>query len=105
MIVSPTTLLATLRTIANIWKNEYQNQNAMEIARQGGDLYDKFVGFTEDLLSIGKNLDSTQKVYTEAMKKLVEGRGNLIGRAERIKKLGATPSKTIDKRLLDRADQ
>jgi len=105
VLVSPATLLATLRTISNIWKNEYQNQNALEIARQGGDLYDKFVGFTDDLLSIGKNLDSTQKIYLEAMNKLVEGRGNLIGRAERIKKLGAAPSKNIDKRLLDKAEE
>jgi len=103
VIVSPATLIATLRTIANIWKQEYQNQNALEIARQGGDLYDKFVGFVEDLKQVGHQLDSTQRVYVEAMKKLYDGRGNLVRRAHRIKELGARATKTIDQRLLDRA--
>ncbi len=104
VIVSPSTLIATLRTIANIWKNEYQNQNAMEIARQAGDLYDKFVNFTEDLITVGKNIGQTQKAYEEAMKKLSEGRGNLVKRAENIRKLGATPSKNIDQRLIGRSE-
>ena len=104
VIVSPSTLIATLRTIANIWKNEYQNQNAMEIARQGGNLYDKFVAFTDDLVKVGKSLESTQGVYKEAMKKLYEGKGNLVNRAEAIKKLGAKTSKTLDQKLIDKAD-
>jgi len=103
VMVSPSTLIATLRTISNIWKNEYQNRNALEIARQGGDLYDKFVGFTEDLIKVGNSLDSTQRVYKDAMKKLYEGRGNLVSRAERIKELGAKAGKAIDQKLIDKA--
>jgi DNA recombination protein RmuC len=105
VIVSPATLIATLRTIANIWKNEYQNRNALEIARQGGDLYDKFVGFVEDLKTVGKQIDSTQKVYGEAMKKLVDGKGNLISRSQRIKELGVKTSKLLDTQLIERADE
>lgn len=105
VIVSPSTLMATLRTIANIWKNEYQNQNALEIARQGGDLYDKFVAFTEDLVKVGNSLDSTQRVYRDAMKKLYDGRGNLINRAKKIKELGAKTSKSLDQKLIDRANE
>ena len=103
VIVSPTTLIATLRTIASIWKQEYQNKNALEIARQSGALYDKFVAFTEDLKNIGKHLDGTQKAYIESMKKLYEGSGNLVRRTENLKKLGAKASKQMDQRLLDRA--
>lgn len=104
VIVSPTTLIATLRTIASIWKQEYQNKNAIEIARQGGALYDKFQAFTEDLISIGKHLNGTQKAYQESMKKLSEGSGNLVKRAETLKKLGAKASKQMDERLLDRSE-
>ena len=103
VIVSPATLIATLRTIASIWRNEYQNRNAMEIARQGGDLYDKFVGFIEDLKGVGKQIDGTQKVYVQAMKKLVDGKGNLVSRAQRIKELGAKTSKSMDNRLVERS--
>ncbi len=104
VIVSPSTLIATLRTISNIWKNEYQNQHALEIARQGGNLYDKFVAFTDDLVKVGNSLDGTQRVYKEAMKKLYEGKGNLINRAQTIKELGAKASKSKDQKLIDRAD-
>lgn len=103
IIVSPTTLIATLRTIANIWKHEYQNQNALEIAHQSGALYDKFVSFVEDLRQIGKQIDTTHKVYAEAMKKLYDGRDNLVRSAHEIKALGARTSKTIDQQLLGRA--
>jgi len=99
VIVSPSTLLATLRTIASIWKQENQTRNAIEIARQGGDLYDKFVSFVEDLASVGKNIESTQKSYDAAMNKLQEGKGNLIRRAEQIKKLGARTSKELPQNL------
>jgi len=105
VIVSPATLIATLRTIASIWRNEYQNRNALEIARQGGDLYDKFVGFIEDLKGVGKQIDGTQKTYTEAMRKLVEGKGNLVSRAQRIKELGIKTSKKMDSRLIERSKQ
>ena len=104
VLVSPTTLMATLRTIANIWKHEYQNQNALEIAQQGGALYDKFVGFVEDLKQLGRQMDITQKTYVEAMKKLHEGKGNLVRRAQNIKKLGARTSKILDQKLIDRSD-
>ena len=104
VIVSPTTLIATLRTISSIWKQEYQNKNAIEIARQGGALYDKFVAFTEDLTKVGTQLKTTQTTYEASMKKLYEGTGNLVKRAEDIKKLGAKTSKQLDQRLLDRAD-
>ena len=103
MLVCPSTLIATLRTIANIWKQEYQNQHALEIATQSGALYDKFVGFVEDLKQVGRQLDSTQKVYIDAMKKLYEGKGNLVSKAERIKSLGARATKSMDQQLLDRA--
>ena len=105
VIVSPATLIATLRTIARIWKNEYQNRNTLEIARQGGDLYDKFVTFMEDLKLVGKHIEITRKVYVDAMKKLVEGKGNLVSRAERIKELGAKTSKMMDRKLIERAKE
>lgn len=105
VIVSPSTLLATLRTISSIWKFEHQNRNALEIARQGGALYDKFVGFTEDLISIGKNLDKTKTDYNEAMKKLYDGSGNLVRRVENLKQLGAKTSKSISQHLIERADE
>jgi DNA recombination protein RmuC len=103
VLVSPTTLIATLRTIANIWKHEYQNHNALEIAQQGGALYDKFVGFVEDLKHLGRQMDVAQKAYQEAMKKLYEGKGNLVRRAHNIKALGARTSKALDQNLVDRA--
>ncbi|MEL7001804.1 MAG: DNA recombination protein RmuC [Bacteroidota bacterium] len=102
VIVSPSTLIATLRTISNIWKNEYQHRNAYEIARQGGNLYDKFVLFTEDLKKVGVSLESTQRVYGEAMKKLSEGKGNLVNKVQAIKKLGAKTSKSIDNKLIQK---
>lgn len=105
VIVSPSTLLATLRTIASIWKFEHQNRNAMEIARQSGALYDKFVGFTEDLINIGKNLDRTKSDYNQAMKKLYDGSGNLVKRIENLKRLGAKTNKTIAQQLIERADE
>jgi DNA recombination protein RmuC len=103
IIVSPSTLIATLRTISNIWRQEHQNQNALEIAQQSGALYDKFVGFIEDLKQVGKQLDITQKSYVEAMKKLYDGKGNLVKRVENIKSLGARATKSLDQQLLDRA--
>lgn len=101
VIVSPTTLLATLRTIASIWRQENQNRNALEIARQSGALYDKFVGFVEDLQAIGSRIEQTRGSYNDAMKKLSEGSGNLVRRAEKIKKLGAKTSKSLPGSLLD----
>jgi DNA recombination protein RmuC len=103
VIVSPTTLLATLRTIASIWKVDRQNKNVFEIADEAGALYDKFVGFLEDMEKIGKHLDLTQKAHDDAFKKLQFGNGNLIGKVEKIKKLGAKTklNKQIDTKFLD----
>lgn len=105
VIVSPSTLLATLKTIASIWKQEYQNRNAMEIARQGGDLYDKFVGFVEDLISVGKKMKDSQTAYEAAMNKLVQGKGNLVKRTEDLKKLGVKVGKNLPPTLIERAEQ
>ena len=104
IIVSPTTLLATLRTIENIWKQEHQSRNVIEIAKQSGALYDKFVGFVDDLIDIGNRMDQAKNSYEGAMKKLSEGTGNLVNRAERIKKLGAKTSKSLPPKILERAE-
>ena len=95
VIVSPSTLLATLRTIASIWQQENQTRNAIEIARQSGALYDKFVGFIGDIEKIGKGIDTLQKTYDDASKKLYTGTGNLVRRVEKIRELGASTSKEI----------
>lgn len=102
VIVSPTTLLATLRTIASIWKVDRQNKNVFEIAEEAGALYDKFVGFLEDMDKIGKHIGMTQKAHDDAFKKLQYGSGNLIGKVEKIKKLGAKTksNKQIDSKFL-----
>lgn len=89
VIVSPTTLLATLRTISSIWKQENQTKNAQEIARLSGALYDKFIGFTEDMVKIKTNIDRTSSAYDDAVKKMKDGSGNIIRTAEKIKELGA----------------
>jgi DNA recombination protein RmuC len=105
VIVSPSTLLATLRTISSIWRQENQNRNALEIAKQSGDMLDKFTAFVEDLLSVGKGLISAKDNYDKAMNKLVEGRGNLVNRAEKIKELGAKASKQLPPSIINRADE
>jgi len=101
VIVSPSTLLATLQTISSIWKQENQTRNAMEIAKQGGALYDKFVGFVIDLEKIGKNIHQVQESYEEAMKKLSTGSGNLINKAESIRKLGVKTFKRLPDKFSD----
>lgn len=102
VIVSPTTLLATLRTIASIWKVDRQNKNVIEIAEEAGSLYDKFVGFLEDMDKIGKHISLSHKAHEDAFKKLQYGSGNVIGKVEKIKKLGAKnkSNKQIDSRFL-----
>lgn len=105
VLVSPTTLLATLRTVSNIWRYEYQNRNVLEIARQAGDMYDKFVNFSEDLIKLGQQMDTAKKSYSDAMNKLVDGNGNLVKRAERLKELGAKTSKQMNDKLLDRSKE
>jgi len=103
IIVSPATLIATLRTVASIWKHEYQNKNALEIARQGGALYDKFKAFVDDLMEVGRSLDRSKSQYSDAMNKLVSGKDNLIRKTERLKELGAKTNKKMDDNLLSRA--
>ena len=101
VIVSPSTLLATLRTIASVWKQEKQTRNAMEIANESGKLYDKFVGFIEDMEKLGKQLETVQNSYDEAKKKLSTGNGNLVTRVENIRKLGAKNTKNIPQKFLE----
>ncbi|PSJ79222.1 DNA recombination protein RmuC [Neisseria iguanae] len=103
MLVGPSTLLATLRTVANIWRNEQQNQNALAIAEEGGRLYDKFVGFVTTLDGVGKNLEQAQNQFQTAYKQLTEGRGNLVNRAEKLRLLGVKAGKQLDKRLVENA--
>lgn len=103
VIVSPSTLLATLRTISSIWKQERQNRNVLEIARLSGSMYDKFVGFIADMESIGRNIRQSQDAYDKALNKLSSGAGNLATTADKIKKLGAKTTKQIDHKFLDPA--
>ncbi len=105
IMVAPSTLLATLRTIHNIWRYEQQNRNAQEIALTAGRLYDKFVGFVADLEEIGSRIDASQKAYDKARNKLVSGRGNLIARTESMRTLGAKVSKGLPSRLTDMDSQ
>jgi DNA recombination protein RmuC len=95
VIVSPSTLLATLGTIASMWKQERQTKNAIEIAKQSGALYDKFVGFIEDMDKIGKSIDASRNAYESAVNKLHKGSGNLVKRAQDIEKLGAKTTKQL----------
>jgi len=101
VIVSPSTLMATLQTIAYIWRQDNQTKNAAEIARQSGNLYDKFVGFLEDLQNIEKHLNNTKDSLEGAKNKLKSGKGNLIGKVEKIKKLGIKTEKNIPKEFKD----
>jgi DNA recombination protein RmuC len=105
VIVTPSTLLATLRTIDTMWNNEKQQRNALEIARQAGALYDKFQGFLIDLIGIGKRIDESKKEYSNAMNKLVEGRGNIITSVEKLKKMGAKAKKALPESLLEKANE
>ena len=105
VLVSTSTLLATLSTVSSIWKQEDQKRNVIEIARQAGALYDKFVGLVEDLIGVGKKLESAKNDYSSAMNKLVDGRGNLIASVEKIKKLGAKAKKSIPEQILLRSEE
>ncbi|WP_274585688.1 DNA recombination protein RmuC [Neisseria leonii] len=103
MLVGPSTLLATLRTVVNLWRNEQQNLNAQKIAEEGGKLYDKFVGFVQTLEKVGKNLSQAQSEYQNAYNQLSGGRGNLITRAEKLHRLGIKAGKRLDKTLTEAA--
>ncbi|WP_347068661.1 DNA recombination protein RmuC [Flavobacterium sp. WV_118_3] len=104
VIVTPSTLLATLRTIDSMWTNQKQQENAYEIARQAGALYDKFEGFVNDLIKIGKKMDEAKTEYQGAMNKLVDGKGNLITSVEKLKKMGAKAKKALPESILNRAN-
>ena len=101
MLAGPSTLLATLRTVANLWRNEQQNQNALAIAEEGGRLYDKFVGFVQTLESVGKNMTQAQSQFQAACKQLSQGKGNLVSRAEKLRALGVKAGKRLDKNLVE----
>lgn len=100
VVVTPSTLLATLKTISAVWKQERQTRNAIDIANKAGALYDKFVGFVNDLKKIGDNIERTRDAYTEAFGKLASGNGNIISKVENLKKLGARASKQIDQKYI-----
>lgn len=104
VVVSPSTLLATLLTVASTWKQEKQTRNAQEIARKAGSMYDKFAGLVADLEKLGKNIDATQKTYEEAFRKLHSGRGNILNKVEDLRKLGARAAKQLPDSYLDQED-
>ena len=101
VLVCPSTLMATLRTVAHLWRQDHQNRNALEIAKQCGSLYDKFVGFVEDLEKLGQRLDQAQTSYHDAFNKLKTGKGNLIRSAEKVRELGVKPSKNLSAPLIE----
>lgn len=105
IIVTPATLLATLRTVESMWTTRKQQKNAFEIAQQAGALYDKFEGFVNDLIKIGKKMDEAKTEYKNAMNKLTEGRGNLITSVEKLKIMGAKAKKNLPEKLLERAGE
>lgn len=105
VIVTPSTLLATLRTIDSMWANQKQQENAFEIARQAGAMYDKFEGFVNDLIMVGKRMEEGKKAYEGAMGKLIGGRGNIINSIEKLKKMGAKAKKSLPENILNRALQ
>lgn len=104
LLISPTNLIAALKMVESMWRQEYQNKNVLEIARQSGALYDKFEGFVSDLIEVGKRLDSAKMSYENSMKKLSEGKGNLVSKVEQIRKLGVKTQKTLPEKLLERAE-
>jgi DNA recombination protein RmuC len=104
MIVTPSTILPVFRTVAHIWDQEKQTRNAMEIARQAGALYDKFVGFVEDFKDVSKSVESAHKSCDDAMNKLTDGTGNLVKRFEDLKELGAKTKKALPSELTEKAD-
>jgi DNA recombination protein RmuC len=100
LLISPTNLIAALKLIENLWKRERQTQNAMLIADRGAALYDKFVGFVESLSAVGVNIEKARKSYDSALGQLKDGRGNLIGQAEKLRKLGLKTKKSLPSNLL-----
>lgn len=105
ILLSPTNLIAYLKLISDVWKRDTHNKNAAEIARQAGALYDKFDGFVQDLLKVGKKMDDAKGDYEKAMNKLSTGKGNLVGSVQRLKQLGAKATKNLPEALLERANE
>lgn len=105
VIVTSSTLLATLKTVDSMWKNEKQQKNAIEIAEEAGKMYDKFSNLVEDFVKIGERLDMTKNVYDESMKKLSTGKGNLVAKAEKMKSLGAKANKSLRQSLIERSKE
>ena len=104
ILVTPSTLLATMRTVAYIWRHEKQNKNALKIAEEGGKFYDKLAGFVKDMETLGAQLATASKTYDASMNKLSQGTGNLVKRAENIRKLGVPTKKPISKKIVDRSE-
>ena len=105
LIVTPSTLLAVLRTIETMWRNERQTKNAVEIAKQAGALYDKFVGFSETLGQVGQRINQAQVAYEKASGQLTSGHGNLVNRAKKLEALGAKTTKQLSQSLTDAASE
>jgi DNA recombination protein RmuC len=105
LLVGPTTLLFVIRIVDNLWQQELQARSVQDVMKRGADLYDKFVGFVGDLEAVGKSLRGAEENYGNAMKKLSEGRGNLIRRVEMLKELGIRTSKSLPRALLDLAEE
>lgn len=105
LIISPTNLIAALKMIESLWRQEYQTRNVQEIARQSGELYDKFAGFVDDLLLIGKKIQESQTIYEESMKKISTGKGNLVKRVQNIKKLGVKTKRELPQDLITKAEE
>lgn len=103
LLISPTNLIAALKMVESLWQQEYQGRNVQEIARQSGDLYDKFDGFVKDLIEMGKKIKDADKFYEKSMNKLSTGKGNLVRRVEKIKKLGAKTTKELPQKLIDKS--
>ena len=103
VLVSNTTLLSTLRVVSELWKFDDQKRNVLEIAKQSGLLYDKFEGFIADLITVGKHINGSQNSYIDAMNKLCEGQGNLVGKVEKLKQLGAKTKKSLPQKIIDRS--
>lgn len=105
ILVCPTTLFATLRTVASVWRLELQNKNAQEIAHEGGLLYDKVEGFVTDMQVLGRQMDTTQKTFDTALKKLSTGRGNILSKTQKLKELGAKTSKSLPPEMLEEGNE
>jgi DNA recombination protein RmuC len=103
LLVSPSTLLFVVRTVAHLWRQEAQSRNAQEIAKRGAELYDKFVGFVADMESLGNRLKQAQSDYDDAFNKLSSGRGNLVSQAQKLRQLGVKPSKSLEPSLVEGA--